>query len=162
MPLTETQSSALGVAAKAALQSEQEQDVPMELTIPQWALESGWGVHQPGNNPFGIKSVPGEAYTEKLTSEYISGKLVYETQDFESFDNLPDAFSRHAQLITSGTYFKDAYSEYEDDRDVPALIRNVAVHYSTSPVYADTVLTIGRMPEVQKAIALARSGAAGA
>lgn len=158
MPLSQAQLAALAEACQAALPSEQKQDVPMELTIPQWAEESGWGAHQPGLNPFGIKATPGEAYVQKLTKEFVNGQPVYIEQNFEAFPTLADAFVRHAQLITAGTYFKAAFAQYEQDRDVPALVRNIARHYSTAPTYADQILEIGRMPAVQDAIRAVRTG----
>jgi flagellum-specific peptidoglycan hydrolase FlgJ len=157
MSLQLWQLTALKAAADAAVKAEDPFGVPALLTVSQWADESGWGQHQPGNNPFGIKATPGEAYTRKLTHEFIGGKDEIVEQDFESFPTLADAFARHSELISQGTYFEAAFDQYQQDQDFPALVRNVAAHYATAPNYADVILAISRMPEVQAAIAEART-----
>lgn len=183
MPLNQTQLAALSAACEAALPSDQVSDVPAELTVCQWAIESAWGKDQPGNNPFGLKARHGDTMAQLLpTKEYFTpaqaasfvglgkgrtaslvpghttnGRDLYDCQDlFAAFPNLEAAFSRHADLITGGTYFKAAFTQYQSDRDIPALVRNVAVHYSTAPNYADQILEIGRMPQVVAAIQSAR------
>ena len=156
MSLNSTQLAALQAACEAALPSDQVQDVPMELTVPQWADESEWGLHAPGNNPFGIKATPGEPYTRLLTSESPTSSVKDVEQNFEAFPNLEAAFARHAELITAGTYFKAAFAQYQQDRDIPALIRNIAPHYARAANYADIILQIGRMPQVVAAIQQAR------
>lgn len=154
--LTEQQLDFLNIAAGASVATEQTSKVPAELSLIQAIDESGWGVHAPGNNIYGIKAVPGEAYTRKMTEEYINGQMEYVEQDFAAYPSLADAFAAHAELISQGTYFKAAFEQYESDRDIPALIRNVAEHYATDPNYADKLLAILRMPSVQSAISVAR------
>jgi flagellum-specific peptidoglycan hydrolase FlgJ len=74
------------------------------LISPGNALESGWGEHQPGNNPFGIMVRPGEPFTRKMTQEFIRGAIEFVAQDFAAYPNLDAAFTRHAQTVTSGPY----------------------------------------------------------
>ena len=48
--------------------------LPAELTVAQWALESGWGSHQPGDNCFGIKVYDGCFGVQSLqTIEEVNG-----------------------------------------------------------------------------------------
>lgn len=60
--------------AKAAVSFEKKYDIPAEITVAQWALESGWGEHQSGsNNYFGIKKASRHvSSTEVLTREVYS------------------------------------------------------------------------------------------
>src|ERR1035438_3597901 len=156
MPLTPVQVVALRAACQAALPGDQINDVPLELTVPQWADESEWGIHQPGNNPFGIKALPGETYTRDITSESPTSAVKNVEQNFESFPSLAAAFSRHAELISTGEPYKAAFAQYEDDRDITALIQNIAPIYARANNYATIILEIGRMPQVVTAIAEAR------
>lgn len=54
--LNPVQKANLEEAARYALLSERDTGVPAALTVAQWALESSWGIAQPGNNCFGIKA----------------------------------------------------------------------------------------------------------
>lgn len=157
---TQEQLDNLAAAAQAAVQSESVSGVPAELTVPQWIDESGWGAHQPGNNPFGIKAVGDQAYTRCETNEAASGPEQMVEQNFESFPTLADAFERHAQLMTTGTFFKAAFTQYLSDRDFPAYVRAVAVHYARDAAYADKILTLSRGPHVTAAIESAREALA--
>jgi len=156
MSLTQEQLDNLSAAAQAAVQSEAATGVPAELTVPQWIDESGWGRHQPGNNPFGIKAVGDEAYTRCATTEVVAGAQEIIDQNFEAFPTLADAFTRHANLITTGTFFRSSFEQYQQDRDFPAYVRALSAHYATDPDYADKILTLSRGPHVTAAIQSAR------
>ena len=47
------------IAAAQAAQTQYR--VPASVSVAQWAFESGWGAHAPGNNPFGIKTTAAKA-----------------------------------------------------------------------------------------------------
>src|SRR3954469_5623562 len=100
MPLNPTQNAALEAAADAAVECEKATGLPADLTIAQWADESGWGRHAPGNNCFGIKAVTGQTLS---TEEYVhsSETPTTEGQTFQIFPSLMDCFERHAELITN-------------------------------------------------------------
>lgn len=85
---------------QAAQTTERETGVPTSATLGQWALESGWGKHSPGNNPFGIKARPGEPYLELWTHEKKGSKLVKVKQKFRKFDSLDDAFRARGNLLS--------------------------------------------------------------
>lgn len=56
MPLSPEQTARLKTAAEQAVIAETETGFAAEVIIAQWALESGWGKSQPGNNCFGHKA----------------------------------------------------------------------------------------------------------
>jgi flagellum-specific peptidoglycan hydrolase FlgJ len=64
--LNSIQRDNLRQAAKMAYAVETISGLPGLLTLAQWALESAWGLSQPGNNPFGIKAYPNNFGTQVL------------------------------------------------------------------------------------------------
>lgn len=56
MALSPEQQARLKTAATQSALTELETGFPAEVIIAQWALESGWGASQPGNNCFGHKA----------------------------------------------------------------------------------------------------------
>ena len=153
--LTAIQTTALEAAAAAAVESEKETGLPADLTIAQWADESGWGVHSPGNNCFGIKAATGETLA---TEEYVhsSQQPITEGQTFQVFPTLTDCFARHAQLITTFKPYGPAWAQYQKDKQIGPFIQRVAKVYATDPNYALKLINIRAMPEVNKAMSDAR------
>jgi flagellum-specific peptidoglycan hydrolase FlgJ len=145
-------------AAAAAVVSEKSTGCPAELTVPQWVIESRWGLNMPAgsNNPFGIKARPGDPFVTSETTEFLNGTATQIPQNFHKYDSLTDAFNAHGLLITTGAPYQQAFEAYEKTHDVVGLIKGIAVRYSTSPVYATTLIQILNESVVQKAIAIAR------
>jgi flagellar protein FlgJ len=175
MALTEKQQNALREAAAAAVRCEKSAGCPAELSVAQWAVESGWGIHAPGNNCFGIKFNPARhARSQKLETtevlprarmepgdrvdEELSGHRVRVRgpREFAAFDSLAGCFQEHALLIASAAPYEQAWARYRDDRDFDRLVRSVSGVYATEPLYSVTVLRIARLPQVVEAIAEAR------
>ena len=152
--LTPQQLDNLQLAAIAAVKSEKQTGCPSDLTICQWALESGWGLRIPqaSNNPFGIKALPGEPHIDLPTREVVNGVEETVIQPFRTFPTLEDAFTHHGLLISTGKPYASAFEQFKDDGDVNELIRGVARHYASDPHYAATLLKIGNMQEVQDAL----------
>lgn len=150
---TSTQSPWTNPTALAALAaahaSEATTHLPYELTAAQWALESGWGNHQPQNNCFGIKSYPGCAGTQQLkTQEWINGKLLWVMREFATFPTLEDCFNYHGRLITQGQSYQKAWSDYVRTMDLHQLILGVAPIYATDPQYTLKLLElVGTLPK---------------
>lgn len=184
--LTIQQLNNLRDASKHAYQCELQTKVPCELTLAQWALESGWGAHTPGNNCFGIKEYVGCAGRQLLhTNEYFTdhqfqlwlntkpgrtgsiadatprpdGKLRYFVEDwFATFPSLAHCFIKRSVLFQSGQY--GAYlATYRVDDNFVALVQGIAPIYATDPNYSKEVLAIASIPQVQAAILEARRGA---
>jgi flagellum-specific peptidoglycan hydrolase FlgJ len=143
-------------AAKAATTSEQETKVPGSLTLSQWILESGRGKHQPGNNCFGIKAYKGCFGVQKLmTHETINGKDTQVLLGFATFETIQDCFEKHAELLSIGKPYHQAWLNFLDSGDEDQLAREIAPIYATGPAYAKTILTLMHSDEVIDALAAA-------
>ena len=112
--------------------------LPWQLTAAQWALESGWGAHCPGNNCFGIKPYVGCWGTQILsTIEYIDGTKYTKSLPFASFPDVQPCFIKHAELITKGVPYIHAWREWQNGGgDVNRLADLIAPIYATDPNYA--------------------------
>lgn len=152
--LDEKKLAALRLAAQSAIACEDKTGCPAELTIAQWALESGWGNHAPGNNCFGIKYYKGAFGRQTLaTTEYINGKLVSLPQDFATFPSLEACFEKHALLITKGTRYRPAYLRFAITGSLSQLVRDIAPIYAPGNTkYVDGVLSILAMRQVKTAL----------
>jgi len=148
-------------ACIAAVASERATGCPAKLTVPQWVVESRWGLNMPAgsNNPFGIKAHPGDPFVTSETTEFINGTATQIPQNFHKYDSLTEAFNAHGLLITTGRPYQAAFTAYEKTHDVISLIQGIAPRYSTSPVYATTLIEILTEPVVQQAILTAAATA---
>ena len=118
----------------AAAQSAQSKyRVPASVSIAQWALESGWGAHAPGNNPFGIKAMPGYGTQKFATHEVVHGHMVPCEQNFAAFVSIKEAFEAHGLLLSTAPAYKPAFAALPDRTKFVALL---AAHYATDPQYA--------------------------
>ena len=151
--LSPVQIAELERAADSALFCQKATQLPADLTIAQWALESGWGAHQPGNNCFGIKAYPGCYGVQWLhTFEVIAGVRSPVLKEFATFPSLASCFAKHASLFTLGKPYAEAWARYLKTGDVETLIRQIAPIYATDPNYADELLRIRAMPEVEQSL----------
>ena len=117
--------------AAMAVKMEKETGVPAQVTVAQWATESGWGKKGIGNNVFGITKARRHAKsqmsdtTEDITWDQLQkfspnerssvrtmeggeikgpwdGKMkVRMKREFADFDTMEDAFRDHSRLISS-------------------------------------------------------------
>ncbi|WP_036521602.1 glycoside hydrolase family 73 protein [Novosphingobium acidiphilum] len=123
----------------AARTADRQWHIPASVSLAQWALESGWGAHMPGNNPFGIKAMPGHAVQRFATHESIHGHLVPCEQRFAAFASLDEAFDCHARLLATAPVYHAAFAALPDTRRFVALM---APHYATAPDYAAKILAV--------------------
>ena len=152
--LSPAQMSQLEHAAACSAQCEQITQLPALLTVAQWALESRWGAHQPGNNCFGIKAYAGCFGIQLLsTFEVVNGVRTAVNREFAIFPSLAACFEKHASLLTGSSRYANAWARYVQTHDREALIRDIAPIYATDPNYAMTLLKILAMPEVKAALA---------
>lgn len=177
----------LSDAANAAVGCEKKTQVPAELTLAQWAVESGWGLHSPGNNPFGIKastlSDPSsrqllethEWLTNEEREQFLSrmpgrtaelvvpvrnngSRSLYQCQDwFVKFDTLQQAFEAHARAVVYGHPYAKAWQNYISYHSVEGLIRGIAPVYATAPGYADLLLKLVNSDRIKDALNKARA-----
>ncbi len=156
--LSLTQLENLRHASASSVACERATRLPAELTVSQWALESGWGAHQPGNNCFGIKAYQGCFGRQALdTIEVIGGVRKAVLKEFATFASLDDCFRKHAAIFTSEGRYARAWSSFLQSSNVEAFIREVAPVYATDPSYAATLLRIVGMPPVANALRQART-----
>jgi len=179
--------SRLSEATVSAVIAENATGVPASVLVAQWAIESGWGDHQPGNNCFGIKSYPGEYGRQLLkTVEWFTnaelayflasesgrtatidpqstavdsrGRMKYHCQDyFATFPTLAACFERRAQMFDLGRY-KAITDQYRQDGDLESFVKAFGPIYATAPNYADMVLKIAGQANVTLALNTARAG----
>lgn len=131
---------AVGQAAKSSMSK---WNVPASVSLAQWAIESGWGAHQPGNNPFGMKVRKGRLDLSQLlwTTEVIDGKTVRIQQSFRKFNSLEEAFEAHAELLATAPVYRKAMSCLPSGgcptrEAVNDFIDEMAKHYATDPLYS--------------------------
>ena len=156
MSLTPSQLQRLSAAAVSAVACEQSTGLPAEISVAQWADESGWGVHAPGNNCFGIKPFAGCQTQSLFTWESVGGKRVDERLLFAAFPTLAACFEKHADLITTGEHYIAAWTRYQASRNLVDLINGIAPIYASDPGYAGKLCRILSMDETQAALKLAR------
>jgi flagellum-specific peptidoglycan hydrolase FlgJ len=58
------------------------------------------------NNPFGIKTRPGDEYVESSTQEFENGQFVTKPQRFRKLKSLEEAFDEHARLLATGSLMR--------------------------------------------------------
>lgn len=117
--------------------------VPASVTIAQWIVESGWGVHMPGNNPFGMKPRKGMNDPSQMltTTEEVNGKDVKVQQPFRIFPSLAAAFDAHAMLLSTAPVYAPAMAmlplnSCPSEAAIGHFIDLMAVHYATDSSYA--------------------------
>ena len=117
--------------------------VPASVSLAQFGLESGWGRKMPGNNPFGIKHMPGYADQHFLTHEVVDGQRVTEQQTFAVFATLAQAFDVHARLIATHPVYAAAMVALDGTATgLAKFVTLMGAHYATAPDYAHQLMAI--------------------
>jgi hypothetical protein len=128
----------------AAQKVERETGIPTSVTLGQWSLESGYGAHSPGNNPFGIKARAGQPYQLLWTHEQTSSGLVRVQQKFRTFDSLDQAFEARGELLSK--HYPVAMAHTDDPDAFAAGLQAQAHHkYATDSDYVAKL--VGRMKQ---------------
>lgn len=122
----------------AAQTAAREWRVPASVSLAQYALESGWGAHCPGNNPFGIKAMANHHVQRLMTTEVVHGHVVHVAQDFCAFASMADAFDTHAKLLAHAPVYAAAMRA----TTVPDFVDRMAPHYATDPQYAAKLMAL--------------------
>lgn len=165
-----TREQAIPTLASAAVEAERRTGFPAEVLFAQAAIESRYLESAPGNNPFGIKFVPGRHQKRQLlrTREWFTqqelgawlerqpgravvrseagpderGRMLYVVMDwFAAYDSLDDAISDYVRMLTRGRY-EAAWREYQQTRDWRKLIERIAeAGYATAPNYSRALMS---------------------
>ena len=180
----ETLETRLNEVARIAVRLEQQTACPAQLLIAQWAIESKWGEKPVGHaNYFGMKRdarhttwctvTTQEAFTPvqletwnhhhaaspaRVIATLPDGRQRVEIDDeFADYDSLDASCQDYTWLITHGTPYREAWRQYQRDKNLAALIRAVARVYATAPQYADLAEEIATQSNVLQAIAEANA-----
>jgi flagellum-specific peptidoglycan hydrolase FlgJ len=145
----------LNEVARIAVRLDQETACPAQLLIAQWAIESKWGEKPVGHaNYFGVKRAARHTqWCAVATREVVDGEPVLENLEFADYDSLEDSCRDYAWLITQGAPYRAAWEQYQQDRDLHALIAAVAGTYATDTNYAQLATAIAGQANVAQAIA---------
>ena len=153
----------LNEVAVIATALEKQTGCPARLMIAQWALESEWGAKPVGHaNYFGVKKAARHnKCCTVATHEFVNGKSIVENREFADYDSLADSCRDYAWLITNGAPYRAAWAQFQQGRDLGALIASVARVYATDPDYAHLATSIAGQTNVMAAIADSRQQASG-
>jgi flagellum-specific peptidoglycan hydrolase FlgJ len=170
----------LNEMARIAVRLEHETGCPTQLMIAQWAIESKWGEKPVGHaNYFGIKRAarhtkwctvatqevftPAQQETwnhqhaakpAQVIATMPDGRLRVQIDDeFADYDSLDASCQDYAWLITHGEPYREAWQQYQRNKDCAELIVGVARTYATAPRYAQLAEEIATQSNVAKAIA---------
>jgi len=145
----------LNEVAGIAAALEKQTGCPAQLLIAQWALESEWGAKPVGHaNYFGVKKAARHTQCCTVTThEFVNGKSVVENPEFADYDSLADSCADYAWLITNGAPYRAAWAQYQQCRDLGALIASVARVYASDPGYAHLAEAIAVQANVTQVLA---------
>lgn len=103
-----------------------------ELIFAQSALESGWGLHAPNNNYFGIKGPGGS----QSTKEFVNGQWVDTNASFRGYSSMADSVQGWVDFITGNLRYKNVPGAGDANAQAQALQR---AGYATDPAYAQKI-----------------------
>ena len=154
-----TRSQRLEEVARIAVRLEAETGLPAQLLVAQWALESKWGQHPAGQaNFFGIKKAGRHPKCCTVTThELLKGRPVVVDLEFADYDSLEDSCGDYAWLITQGAPYREAWTQYQLDKNVENLVAAIAHIYATDLQYGRLVTRIAKQSNVAQAIREARA-----
>ena len=159
VPMEYTRNERLGKVARIAVRLEAETGLPAQLLVAQWALESKWGQQPAGQaNFFGIKKASRHAKCGTVTThEVVKGRSVAIDLEFADYDSLEDSCGDYAWLITHGAPYREAWAQYQLDKNVHNLASGIARIYATDLQYGQLVTRIAKQSNVAQAIWEART-----
>jgi flagellum-specific peptidoglycan hydrolase FlgJ len=166
---------------EAAVAVEKASGCPAEMLVAQCAVESNWLQSTPAWNCFGTKAYPnGYGRQLLLTREWLTqaeaadfasrlegrtltamgpamgDKRLYALHDwFATFPSLEACFARRAERWNAGRNLPWVKA-YHATGELEPMLRAMAEGYATEPLYADSLLRVLAMPEVQAGLATAR------
>ena len=124
-----------------AMEASQRTGVDPRIIIAQSAQETGWGVHAPNNNYFGIKSHGQEGGAPMATTEVVGGQPIGVTDDFRQYGNMGESVSGYADFLMNNPRYNEMMQAQGMDAQLAAL---GASGYATDPNYATSVGQIAR------------------
>lgn len=155
-----------------AAECEKNTGLPLEISLCQGALETGWSGSTPGNMFFGEKMPYGWTGKRQLltTTEVFAddkrgskfpkvhsiakrsdGRYLYIVDDwFKAFDSITESFESHARLITGNNRYMPVLAAKPNINKMFEQLQ--ACGYATATNYADTLKSIYSMikPFIEK------------
>jgi flagellum-specific peptidoglycan hydrolase FlgJ len=131
----------IAVIGPAARTSAAVSKIPASFTVAEAALESGWGVHAPGMNLFGIKadaSWQGASMTER-TDEIVNGSRITISAHFRAYPTWLASIEDHATFLLTNPRYKGAFAYVSGATFAMAI---AAAGYATDPNYAAKIISI--------------------
>lgn len=133
---------------KYAQEAERATGVPVEVSLAQWGLESGYGKHTPDatNNPFGMQlgkktSMPHTTFIKAdLGSSPDSTMPHFEYANFRKFESTEDAFIKHGKDLMNPKGPYKGSIKYKDN--LPEYVRRMGKVYAKDPEYSKKLLSI--------------------
>jgi flagellum-specific peptidoglycan hydrolase FlgJ len=111
--------------------------IPVEVTLAQSVLESGWGTSELSesyHNYFGIKARKRQASVTMSTKEYVAGKRITKDAKFRKFDSPEEAIAERTQwFLNNWRYRKVNFDDY-DYKSFCDLLQEKG--YATDPHYS--------------------------
>lgn len=148
-----------------AAECEKNTGLPLEISLTQGALETGWSGSTPGNLFFGEKCPIGWQGKKQLlrTTEIMKdgnqshrfpkvysieqrpdGKYLYVVDDwFKAFDSITESFESHARLITGNNRYMPVLAAKPNIDKMFEQLQ--ACGYATATNYADTLKSVYKM-----------------
>jgi len=114
-------------------------EVIARLGAAQASLETGYGKHMVGNNPFGIKGAGPGGSVEAKTREVIGGQDQYIKDKFRKYDNFDQAADDYVNFLHRNKRYKDVVSASDVDTAIAAQGRS---GYATDPRYGEILAKI--------------------
>jgi flagellar rod assembly protein/muramidase FlgJ len=116
--------------------------IPASVTIAQAALESGWGVHTPGNALFGIKATSNwHGATQLLqTTEYVNGKPIRVKAAFRAYPDWDASIADRSAFLRGNPRYAPAFNGKLSAADFARQLQ--ACGYATDPHYADELISL--------------------
>jgi hypothetical protein len=114
-------------------------EVIARLGAAQASLETGYGKHMVGNNPFGIKGAGPGGSVEAKTREVIGGQDQYIKDKFRKYDNFDQAADDYVDFLHRNKRYKDVVSASDVDTAIAAQGRS---GYATDPRYGEILAKI--------------------
>jgi flagellar protein FlgJ len=130
--------AAVSPAARASMVTTK---IPASFTIADAADESGWGVHAPGMNLFGVKADPSwhGPVTTRRTREIIHGLPVIITATFRAYSDWLGSIHDHALFLLGNPRYRPAFAYTTGALFAQAV---AAAGYATDTDYAAKIIAI--------------------
>jgi hypothetical protein len=129
--------SKVGSGAQAAQKT---YGILASLSIAQAILESGWGLHAPGNMLFGIKANGWTGKTQVLTTkEYVNGKAITIKDTFRAYTSWTDSIIDHAAFLVANRRYANLVN-CTNYKTACVLIQ--ADGYATDPTYSKQLISL--------------------